>query len=110
MYFPQQTIHNNPLILIFTQTTHQYLPDILLIPFGLNLTDPIPIIIPTMKGILIAVLMALVCAKVDISLYRNHIHNHSQTEKRLTEIKEYTSNYLILFSGSAPSRLLVGQC
>lgn len=47
-----------------------------------------------MRTLLIATIVVLVCAKVDISMYRNHIHNYSQTEKRLTEIKNYTSTYL----------------
>jgi hypothetical protein len=43
-----------------------------------------------MKLLLIAALViAAMTMSVDISMYRNHIHNYSATELRLSEIKNY---------------------
>jgi hypothetical protein len=43
-----------------------------------------------MKVLLIGIfIIAAMAMSVDISMYRNHIHNYSATELKLSEIKNY---------------------
>lgn len=63
-----------------------------------------------MKILLVCLIATAVLAlNVDISMYRNHIHNYSSTELRLTEIKNYERTPTIKLSLGPALELLLGE-